>query len=501
MSLYLKYRPQNFADLVGQEFIKNTLQTAIKDDKTVWGYLFTGPRGTGKTSTARIFAKAINCLTPKNGDACLTCEICTDFSENKLIDIIEIDAASHTGVDNIREIIERAQFQPTKTTYKIYIIDEVHMLSKWAFNALLKILEEPPEHVKFILATTEIHKVPETILSRLQRYDFKNHTPQDTRTRLEYIAKKEKVSIDDTSLDYIIKTANGGLRDAISLFEQLISNGAVTYEYIENTLWVSPDEEIQAFSQKLISLDSSIMDDIWELQSRGKNLQLFFKDVIHTLWKMAQEELLQGNNISHIIFPLDVLYESYRKSKNSPDEALSFSIGLLKILWHYEEPQSVPSPENPPVAKNPVVQETNKQENPPKTQEPPQEPTDTQEPPEIVEQETSLFTDAQEIFAPQEPAFDQERASADSQPSFSGSTVLSGDFDKEAFIQAVKESGAKWAVTMSLRGADFVLDKQILSIQFKTKVALGSVNTPESKEYLQRALEKLNKSDISLSLS
>lgn len=191
MALYLKYRPQDFNSLVGQEFIKETLKKAVAEDKTVGAYLFTGPRGTGKTSTARIFAKAINCENQKDGNPCNSCDVCKAFAENSLIDIIEIDAASHTGVDNIREIIEKAQFIPTRTKYKIYIIDEVHMLSKGAFNALLKILEEPPKHVKFILATTEIHKVPDTILSRCQRYDFRNHTDKDVEERLKYIAKEE----------------------------------------------------------------------------------------------------------------------------------------------------------------------------------------------------------------------------------------------------------------------------------------------------------------------
>ncbi len=207
MTLYLKYRPQDFDSLVGQDFIATTLKKAIAEDKTVGAYMFTGPRGTGKTSTARIFAKAINCEKSKDGNPDNSCETCTATNENALIDIIEIDAASHTGVDNIREIIERAQFQPTHAKYKVYIIDEVHMLSKGAFNALLKILEEPPKHVKFILATTDIHKVPDTILSRTQRYDFRNISPEDITQRLKYIAKNEKITVDDASLDYITQRA------------------------------------------------------------------------------------------------------------------------------------------------------------------------------------------------------------------------------------------------------------------------------------------------------
>ena len=175
MSLYLKYRPSDFDNLMWQKFVKDTLRKAIADSKTVGAYLLCWPRWTGKTTTARLLAKTINCLNPHDWNPCLQCEICKEFATESLIDIIEIDAASHTWVDNIRELIERAQFSPTKAKYKIYIIDEVHMLSKWAFKALLKILEEPPSHVKFILATTETHKVPDTIISRCQRYDFKRH--------------------------------------------------------------------------------------------------------------------------------------------------------------------------------------------------------------------------------------------------------------------------------------------------------------------------------------
>ena len=174
MSLYLKYRPKDFSSLVWQNFIRDTLKSAVRNNKLVWAYIFTWPRGTGKTSSARIFALAMNCIHPVEGNPCGKCEICTSFKEGKLLDIIEIDAASNTWVDNVRELIEKAQFTPNRTKYKIYIIDEVHMLSKWAFNALLKILEEPPSHVKFILATTEIHKVLDTILSRCQRYDFRS---------------------------------------------------------------------------------------------------------------------------------------------------------------------------------------------------------------------------------------------------------------------------------------------------------------------------------------
>lgn len=236
MSLYLTYRPQDFQSLVGQDFIRDTLSQAIIQNKTVGAYLFTGPRGTGKTSTARIFAKAINCTDFHGGNPCGKCQLCTAFQENRLIDVIEIDAASFTGVDNIREIIEKAQFQPTQARYKIYIIDEVHMLSKGAFNALLKILEEPPNHVKFILATTEIQKVPETILSRCQRYDFRSIDTESMRLRLEFICEKEKIKFDTESIDYIIEQARGGLRNALTLLEQFVREQTLDFQRIKDQL-------------------------------------------------------------------------------------------------------------------------------------------------------------------------------------------------------------------------------------------------------------------------
>ena len=186
------------------------LQNALKSDRTVGAYLFNGSRGTGKTSVARIMAKGMNCLSLReDGNPCDQCENCVAFNEGRLMDVIEIDAASNTGVDNIREMIERAQFQPTQARYKVYIIDEVHMLSKGAFNALLKTLEEPPKHVKFILATTEIHKIPDTIISRTQRYDFKRIKPVDIIARLRFIADSEGIEVEESALQLLATLAKG----------------------------------------------------------------------------------------------------------------------------------------------------------------------------------------------------------------------------------------------------------------------------------------------------
>ena len=219
-ALYRKWRPKYFKDVVGQSHVTETLKSEIEKNKISHAYLFTGSRGTGKTSSAKIFAKAVNCLNPKGGEPCGKCEICTEFDNDNLIDILEIDAASNNGVENIRSMREEVVFAPAKCKYRVYIVDEVHMLSTGAFNAFLKVLEEPPAHVIFILATTEAHKIPLTILSRCQRFDFYRIKNEDIAKRLEYICKKEKIKIDENSLKLISSAADGAMRDALSILDQ-----------------------------------------------------------------------------------------------------------------------------------------------------------------------------------------------------------------------------------------------------------------------------------------
>lgn len=222
-ALYRKYRPMTFGDVVSQPHITAALRNQVINGKTAHAYLFTGSRGTGKTTCARILAKALNCLHPINGDPCLECEICRDADSGALSDIIEIDAASNNGVDDVRDLRDGAVYTAERCRYRIYIIDEVHMLTKEAFNALLKIMEEPPPHVKFILATTEIHKVPPTILSRCQRYDFRRILPADITERLLYVADQENITLERSAAELIAKTADGGMRDALSLLDQCIA--------------------------------------------------------------------------------------------------------------------------------------------------------------------------------------------------------------------------------------------------------------------------------------
>ncbi len=219
-ALYRKWRPQTFSDVVGQKHITVTLQNELKAGKLAHAYLFTGSRGTGKTSCAKILAKAVNCEHPVDGNPCNECEVCCGIDSGAILDVVEIDAASNNGVDNIRDLREEANYTPVRAKYRVYIIDEVHMLSVGAFNALLKTLEEPPEHVKFILATTEVHKLPATILSRCQRFDFKRIEPDDIAGRIDEVAAGEGFTVEREAAMLIARVADGGMRDALSLLDQ-----------------------------------------------------------------------------------------------------------------------------------------------------------------------------------------------------------------------------------------------------------------------------------------
>lgn len=289
--LHHKYRPQTFAHLVGQEAIATTLTNAIESQRIAPAYLFTGPRGTGKTSSARILAKSLNCLANPNPTAtpCGVCEVCKGITNGSTLDVIEIDAASNTGVDNIRELIERSQFAPVQCRYKVYVIDECHMLSTAAFNALLKTLEEPPDRVVFVLATTDPQRVLPTIISRCQRFDFRRIPLDSMIKHLKYIAQQETIYIADDAVFMVAQIAQGGLRDAESLLDQLsLLSGEITVEKVWDLVGAVPERDLISLLESIDSGDTAIiLDCIRNLLNRGReplivlqNLAGFYRDLL-----------------------------------------------------------------------------------------------------------------------------------------------------------------------------------------------------------------------------
>lgn len=282
-ALYRAYRPQNFEDVVGQEHITRTLKNQIENNNVGHAYLFSGTRGTGKTSTAKIFARVVNCINSINQEPCNVCDVCKDILNDNIMDVIEIDAASNNSVDDIRELRENVKYSPTKSKYKVYIIDEVHMLSQGAFNALLKTLEEPPSYVIFILATTEQHKIPATILSRCQRFDFKRVTVNDMTDRMKKICNEENIEVEDKALNLIARNSQGALRDALSMLDQCISfaDHRIEYKDVVELLGTVNIEQLFEMAKFIINQDTKeslqILNEfiIW-----GKDIRNLINDLI-----------------------------------------------------------------------------------------------------------------------------------------------------------------------------------------------------------------------------
>lgn len=286
LALYRAWRPQTFDEVVAQTQVVYPLKQAVISQDIGHAYLFAGTRGTGKTSLAKIFAKAVNCLDPHNGNPCNKCSICEGVNNGSLLDVQEIDAASHNSVDNIRRLTEEVLFMPTQAKYKVYIIDEVHMLSQGAFNALLKTLEEPPEHAIFILATTELQRIPATILSRCQRFEFRRIPLADIETRLRKIAEADNLEISDEALNAIARLGDGALRDAISLLDQCQAGmqGRIEQSDVYNMAGIVQDEFLAKFAEDVFNRDlSAVLGAIDEVQMSGRDIQRFLQDFLRYL--------------------------------------------------------------------------------------------------------------------------------------------------------------------------------------------------------------------------
>ncbi|MCX3067307.1 DNA polymerase III subunit gamma/tau [Cetobacterium somerae] len=339
VTLYRKYRPKGFEEIAGEQEIVQTLKNSLKSNRLAHAYLFTGPRGVGKTSIARLMAKGVNCLTNGITDTpCNVCENCKEISMGNFLDLIEIDAASNRGIDEIRQLKEKINYSPTKGRKKVYIIDEVHMLTKEAFNALLKTLEEPPEHVLFILATTEPDKILPTIISRCQRYDFKSVNYRDMREKLLYIVDSEGYKIDEPSLVAIYEASSGSMRDSISILERLMINTEeknIVIEKTEDVLGITPlktiDLFIEAIENKNQSQGIELLEDIWK---NSIDIELFFKD----LAKRAKDRIIKGDlETEKGLEIIDTIYDILSKFRHEEDKRLIGYVILNRLTERKEK--------------------------------------------------------------------------------------------------------------------------------------------------------------------
>ncbi len=352
--LYRKWRPQTFADVVGQPHVTASLSGAVKSGRLSHAYLFTGSRGTGKTSCAKILSKAVNCEHPVDGNPCNQCDTCRGIDNGSILDVIEIDAASNNGVDNIRDLREEANYTPTHAKYRVYIIDEVHMLSTGAFNALLKTLEEPPEHVKFILATTEVHKLPSTILSRCQRFDFKRIEPQEIAARLQYVAAQENISLSDDGAMLIARISDGAMRDALSLLDRCAAyGGEITESVVSDAAGLAGREHLFALVASVAARDSAktltLLNDLYnnacnmerlvsDLISHFRNMMLArsvpnYKDLIVCPQAELEKIYVQAQDftLARILAAMDVLNDTAVRLKGGANGRAAVETAMLRL--------------------------------------------------------------------------------------------------------------------------------------------------------------------------
>lgn len=355
-ALYRLYRPKTFDEVLGQQHITTTLKNQILNGNIGHAYLFSGTRGTGKTSTAKIFSRAVSCLNPKDGNPCNECEICKGILDESIMDVIEMDAASNNGVDDIRELRDKVIYPPARAKYKVYIVDEVHMLSKQAFNALLKTLEEPPKHLIFILATTEPEKLPQTIISRCQRFDFKRVTTKDIIENMKNICSQLDIDADDKALHLIARNADGAMRDALSLLDQCVSfsNARIGYEDAINVLGIVNFDLIFNIVDNIINKNTEdVLRLIDEVIQNGKDISQFIKDLIHhfrnlmivktskdpiELMEIDEESLEKCLNqskditLEFILRSLDILTSADEKSKWSTQSRIILEVAVMQLI-------------------------------------------------------------------------------------------------------------------------------------------------------------------------
>nr|WP_274380098.1 DNA polymerase III subunit gamma/tau [Staphylococcus saccharolyticus] len=364
--MYRMYRPQSFNDVVGQTHVTKTLRNAISKGKQSHAYIFSGPRGTGKTSIAKVFAKAINCLNSNDGEPCNECAICKGITQGTNSDVIEIDAASNNGVDEIRNIRDKVKYAPSESKYKVYIIDEVHMLTTGAFNALLKTLEEPPSHAIFILATTEPHKIPPTIISRAQRFDFKAISMDQIINRLKYVADAQSLDYDEAALEFIAKVSEGGMRDALSIMDQAVAFGDERLT-LQDALNVTGSVDEASLNELFKDVVNSNVKEAFNRYhhfiSEGKEVNRLINDMIYfvrdtimnkTSDKTIEHEALIRFDLDMLYRMIDVINDTLVSIRFSVNQNVHFEILLVKLAEMIKnQPQTVRNVSTPAVATEP----------------------------------------------------------------------------------------------------------------------------------------------------
>ena len=462
-ALYRKWRPKTFDDVIGQDQVTKTLKNEVSTGKISHAYLFTGSRGTGKTSCAKILAKAINCAEPLNGNPCGKCEICKSIEADSILDISEIDAASNNGVENIRNMREEVMFSPTKCKYRVYIVDEVHMLSTGAFNAFLKILEEPPSHVVFILATTEVHKIPATILSRCQRFDFKRITPEQILKRMLYVCKQESIEIEEEAAKIIANSADGAMRDALSILDQCANSckNKIDAASVRNILGIAGTEYIKEIAENIFNSNYKFcLDLISDMYSESKNMAKLCEEVTEYFRLLMIEKVTKNQtkpsdnqNVSteDILYCLDILQEAYKNMALGTNKKIELEIALVKLCKRFSHETEQP---NKNIAPKP---ETKAQNNP----EPKKEKS---APPPIIK---NTIIEAKNSDTP-EPCFEM--------------------WDK--ILEKLKQDASLKSLYISLMGSKAHENKNYILIDSKNDLAFELLRKPETRNALKKIIKE-----------
>ncbi|MEI8230663.1 MAG: DNA polymerase III subunit gamma/tau [Candidatus Peregrinibacteria bacterium] len=469
MALYRTYRPQTFTDVVGQDAIVTTLEQAATQEKFSHAYLFVGSRGTGKTSVARILAKHLMCRGI--ADPVLKQSIIKGIEEGSIVDLLEIDAASNTGVDNIRDLIEKIQFSPVVASAKVYIIDEVHMLSKGAFNALLKTLEEPPAYAHFILATTEMHKVPATIQSRCQCFHFLRIGEDDIIRRLQYIADIERITVDREALRLIAHHVEGGMRDAISLLDQLRSVPHITVGEVEQRIGVTGHEHLEEIIRALETGDApALLEAIQTLEGSGFPLDLFLRSLLARTRDQLHAAIAAGQSITEITHTLDILLAAIRDVRLAPVPGLVLEAALLTLCLPSETSSRKEAPKTP----SPRTAEAPPKEKKPKQKDPaPEAPTET--PPPAPTEESSLST--AEIEAPD----------------------VTMETVRSAWPKIIADASPP-SVKMSLKNGEITtIEGETITVSFTSSFHRDKVASPDASRSVEQLLQNKFKRHLKLS--